>query len=119
MNDTQTGTVVRDGREVTVPVTEIPQHNRPDGRWCRWSGARTAQPQGLCPDRCQAETEIPALYAHLRDDHGQVRILPGEATDPMFLHSLHRTVVSQNPGEVTSRCAEFPGGLPSPGPAGI
>ena len=49
-----TGTVVRDGREVEVPVTVIPSHYRPDGRWCRWTGSRTAEPHGWCPDRCQA-----------------------------------------------------------------
>jgi hypothetical protein len=48
------GTVVRDGQEVTVPVTTIPQHNRPDGSWCRWSGVTTAEPHGWCPDRCSA-----------------------------------------------------------------
>ena len=52
-----TGTVVRDGREVEVPVTVIPSHNRPDGYWCRWTGARTAEPHGWCPDRCQAPGE--------------------------------------------------------------
>ena len=32
----------------------LPQHNRPDGRWCRWSGCMTTNPRGWCPSRCQA-----------------------------------------------------------------
>lgn len=38
---------------------EIPQHNRRDGRWCRWSGCRTTRTDLLCPDRCQAPEPDP------------------------------------------------------------
>jgi hypothetical protein len=31
----------------------IPQHKRPDGEWCRWSGCETIRLDGACPDRCQ------------------------------------------------------------------
>jgi hypothetical protein len=43
-------------------------------------------------------------HAHLRDDHGQVRIMPGEATDPDFLAALHRVVRDQNPAEDGPAC---------------
>jgi hypothetical protein len=43
-------------------------------------------------------------HAHLRDDHGQVRIMPGEATDPDFLAALHRVVRDQNPVEDGPAC---------------
>ena len=68
----QFGTVIRAGREVTVPVAPIPQHNRPDGRWCRWSGCDTAEPHGWCPDRCQA----PGIAAQLNDPNGRARPVP-------------------------------------------
>jgi hypothetical protein len=76
----QFGTVVRDGQEVTVPVAPIPQHNRPDGRWCRWSGCTTAEPHRWCPDRCQAPAErLPTLTEALAP------YLPGR--DPEQAHA--------------------------------
>jgi hypothetical protein len=58
LGDAETGTVLRAGpdglEEVTVPLVTIPSHHRPAGAWCRWSGMRTAEPAGLCPDRCLA-----------------------------------------------------------------
>lgn len=49
--------VVVDGRTVEVEpgrAKPIPTHDRPDGGWCRWSGANTLHPAQDCPDRCLA-----------------------------------------------------------------
>ena len=78
------GTVVRDGREVTVPVAPIPQHDRPDGRGCRWSGCDTAEPHGWCPDRCQAPAGpdgLPTLTEALAP------YLPANDGDPEQAHA--------------------------------
>jgi hypothetical protein len=52
-------------------------------------------------------TTAAELHEHLRTVHGQVRILPGEATDPSFLLALHRIVMEQNPDETGPVCAPF------------
>jgi hypothetical protein len=61
LGEHETGAVLRPGpdglEEVTVPLVTIPSHHRPGGAWCRWSGMRTADQDGYCPDRCQSRTE--------------------------------------------------------------
>jgi hypothetical protein len=44
------------GLPETDPAKPLPQHNRPDGHWCRWSGVDSNNPDGLCPDRCQEDS---------------------------------------------------------------
>jgi hypothetical protein len=89
------------------PAKPLPQHNRPDGRWCRWSGVDSTQPDGLCPDRCQTEYPTPEHISYDEDsrwcqDHGHSGLLvahPGLsagcpecehliATDPRFAAAL-------------------------------
>lgn len=43
-------------------VAAWPQHNRPDGEWCRWSACHAAAPDIVCPNGCPgSDSSVPGL----------------------------------------------------------
>lgn len=41
-------------------VAVWPQHNRPDGEWCRWSACHAAAPDIVCPNGCPgSDSSVP------------------------------------------------------------